>query len=181
MYEGLKIVPLGALVDLEKVVFNTSAEKTYSDEKWGESHFSYSLPGKEKFSFLCIDHGKLIGLLIGYENMPGWGYVSRLAVHPEYHGRGIGSSLLNMQSEVMFGSGMKFQTMEVSRYNERAVRLYNRLGFHLISGDALSLYCELKNKPLETFSGDSRQRVVLAKLPNDSDLSTMLRLYKNLH
>ncbi|MCR4691151.1 MAG: ribosomal protein S18-alanine N-acetyltransferase [Lachnospiraceae bacterium] len=74
------------------------------------------------------EDGKLIGYcglyLVGDE-----GYINQVAVTEERQGRGIGKELLSSLLSAAAEKGMKACSLEVRTSNQRAVRLYESLGF----------------------------------------------------
>lgn len=56
-------------------------------------------------------------------------HINNLAVLPEYRGRGMGNALLGSVLSEGARLGARRATLEVRRSNERARRLYQRLGF----------------------------------------------------
>lgn len=61
----------------------------------------------------------------------GEGYVSCLATHGSRRGMGIGTTLLNEVSRLALVRGCKSLVLDVSSQNDRARRLYERLGFQV--------------------------------------------------
>jgi ribosomal protein S18 acetylase RimI-like enzyme len=59
---------------------------------------------------------------------PGTFYVNGLATLPGYEGRGLGSRLLNVATDLAVQSGCEELSIEVFEQNEGAVRLYERHG-----------------------------------------------------
>lgn len=101
--------------------------------------------GKWEHSFVLMDAGKPIGLVIGYER-DGEGndqypqntiYVSELAVHPDYQKQGIARKLLdtffahNIQTGMLHLSGelnFSIQTNSAD-WNQHVIKLYQSFGF----------------------------------------------------
>jgi ribosomal protein S18 acetylase RimI-like enzyme len=63
-------------------------------------------------------------------------YVSLLAVRPGCQGMGIGEGLMRAGLNLAKSRGMKAAKLEVKKDNHRAIRLYQRLGFVLLSDAA---------------------------------------------
>ncbi len=59
----------------------------------------------------------------------GRGYLQRLAVDPELHGQGIGSSLVNDCLRWLHGKGVHLVLVNTQERNRRALDLYERIGF----------------------------------------------------
>jgi ribosomal protein S18 acetylase RimI-like enzyme len=63
---------------------------------------------------------------------PGTFYVNGLATLPGYEGRGLGSRLLNVATDLAVQSGCEELSIEVFEQNEGAVRLYERHGYRTV-------------------------------------------------
>lgn len=59
----------------------------------------------------------------------GRGYLQRLAVHPDYQGQGIGSSLVHDSLRWLHRKGVGMALVNTQERNVRALGLYERLGF----------------------------------------------------
>ncbi|MFC6836702.1 ribosomal protein S18-alanine N-acetyltransferase [Halomarina ordinaria] len=57
------------------------------------------------------------------------GHVKDIAVHPEFQGRGIGTTLLERALATLAAVGAGSVKLEVRASNEEAIRLYRRHGF----------------------------------------------------
>ncbi len=97
--------------------------------------------------------GRVVGYacayLIGYH-----GHLSRIAVHPRYSGRGIGTRLLAeairfFQREEVFGI-----TLNTQADNHQARRLYEHFGFQLMGRDAWVLVRDIQ---VETATGKAQR------------------------
>ena len=72
-----------------------------------------------------------------------WGHIISLAVDPDYHGRGIGSSLISSGLEWLKGKGVKYAEVLTDQNNIAAIRDYEKNDFRLIySSLVLSQYLE---------------------------------------
>ena len=86
------------------------------------------------------------------------GHVKDLAVHPEWRGRGVGSSLLSRALSVLEARGVRRVKLEVRAGNRAAQELYRSFGFspnHVVSGyyddgeDALLFVADLTDRSLD--------------------------------
>lgn len=79
-------------------------------------------------SFYCNDNNNYIAFL------------TRIAVLPQYEGKGYGTQLLKRIEEIAFEAGMKYMRLEVNKTNERAMNLYNKMGY-VFDGNAHACSC----------------------------------------
>ena len=105
-------------------------------EPWITLHRDYdasvktlAVPSKEVY--LATVKDEIVGFTI--LNMQGAfvGYIQTVCVAPEWRGKGIGSKLLAFAEERIFGETPNV-FMCVSSFNEKAQRLYQRLGYQVI-------------------------------------------------
>lgn len=113
-------------------------------EKMNESHlddvaeienacFAYPWSRKDLEAQLSIDTSHFIvaslnGRTVGYMGLQifsGEGYVTNVAVLPEYRRRGIAEALIAAQMK----NDMRFITLEVRKSNAAAIALYEKSGF----------------------------------------------------
>lgn len=110
-------------------------EKKYIDDVYEIERACFSNPWSkadlteqldlETSHFLVADiDGRAVGYM-GLQIFSGEGYVTNIAVLPEYRGRGIAFSLILEQLK----NKMDFITLEVRESNVPAVRLYEKAGF----------------------------------------------------
>lgn len=62
-------------------------------------------------------------------------YIYGFRVRPEYRNLGIGSELMRTAEEDLVKRGFRSATLNVSRDNDGARRLYERLGYRIVGGD----------------------------------------------
>ncbi|AEH25016.1 ribosomal protein S18-alanine N-acetyltransferase [Pyrococcus yayanosii] len=84
-------------------------------------------------TFLVAEYnGKVIGYVMGYLRPDMEGHIMSIAVDPEYRGNGIGKALMIAVIERLLKKGARWIGLEVRVSNERAIRLYERLGFRKV-------------------------------------------------
>ncbi len=66
-------------------------------------------------------------------------YISNLAVYPAHRGKGIGTALLLMAEESARASGAARITLDVEVENQKAVRLYRRMGYAIAQESSVRL------------------------------------------
>lgn len=72
------------------------------------------------------------GVAVGYAGMHhivDEGYITNIAVHPDFRRRGIATKLLQALDKYADESGLTLLTLEVRRSNTTAINLYKREGF----------------------------------------------------
>ncbi len=80
--------------------------------------------------FLVAEEDGVVAGYIGVQEICGEGYVTNVAVLPQFRRRGIGERLVREAVDGAHGRGCDFLSLEVRVSNEAAIRLYERLGFH---------------------------------------------------
>ncbi|WP_297475112.1 ribosomal protein S18-alanine N-acetyltransferase [Thermococcus sp.] len=84
-------------------------------------------------TFLVAEYGgRVIGYVMGYLRPDMEGHIMSIAVDPEYRRNGIGTALLTEVIERLINEGARYIGLEVRVSNERAIRLYESLGFRRI-------------------------------------------------
>ncbi|MDZ7373809.1 MAG: GNAT family N-acetyltransferase [candidate division KSB1 bacterium] len=74
--------------------------------------------------------GRVVGYVTSHPDpLSRIGWIPNLAIHPEYQGRGIGRELLEAALEQFRRLGMALAKIETLAHNERALHLYQELGF----------------------------------------------------
>lgn len=109
---------LDDVYNIEKICFSTpwSREDLENQIDSGTSHF------------LVADvDGRAVGYM-GLQIFSGEGYVTNVAVLPEFRGQGIASALIARQME----NDMEFITLEVRQSNLPALKLYEKSGFERV-------------------------------------------------
>jgi len=89
---------------------------------------------------------ELAGQTVGYlfSNRQGdTGHLSRVAVHPDYQGRGIGTRLLAEAIEFFRTGKVKVVTLNTQKDNAVSQRLYRHFGFRPMGEEALVLKYDL--------------------------------------
>ena len=111
-----------ALAALEDVCFSTpwTAQGLAEELENPQAHFLTALVGETVAGY------------IGVQEICGEGYVTNVAVLPEYRRRGIGRALLCAAIDGARARGCAFLTLEVRPSNTGAIRMYESLGFSVM-------------------------------------------------
>jgi ribosomal protein S18 acetylase RimI-like enzyme len=73
-------------------------------------------------------------------------FVDELAVHPSYHGRGVGSFVLEQLHHLARVHGLNHLVLEVAENNERALNWYKKRQFKKLDA-AIFMACEVDIEP----------------------------------
>lgn len=105
------------IANIEKLSFSTP---------WSENAIRESMNASTTF-YVARQHNKVIGYM-GLSKIAGEGYVTNIAVLPEYRRQGIGKKILEY---VILDSKkeLEFISLEVRVSNRAAISLYENLGF----------------------------------------------------
>lgn len=112
-YSHLKQIAL-----LEKVCFSTP---------WSEQSLCDAHKTGTRF-FVAVDSEKVLGY-VGISVILDEGYITNVAVFPEYRKKGVATALLLKLFELASEKKLSFISLEVRESNQNAISLYNKLGF----------------------------------------------------
>ena len=131
---NIKIVPMNAdhLEELEKL------ERLCFSRPWSRKMLAEELEN-QCAAFLVAQDGDT-GKVVGYAGLlvvADEGYITNVAVFPEYRRRGVAAQLLSVFENFARGSHLAFLTLEVRPSNIPALKLYEAFG--LPKEDALIL------------------------------------------
>lgn len=103
-------------------------EMRYFSVPWTRRQLTESLEDPKYLFLAAEEDGRVVGyagLLLNLDE----GDITNIVVEEAYRGRGIGKALTKGLLEEGRRLGMRAFTLEVRAGNERAIRLYERLGF----------------------------------------------------
>jgi ribosomal-protein-alanine N-acetyltransferase len=90
-----------------------------------------SMRGDYKEVYVCIEGENLLGFIVLQMAGVFKGYIQSICVSPEMRGSGLGTALIQFAEQRIFSISPNV-FMLVSVFNEKAVRLYSRLGYEKI-------------------------------------------------
>ena len=123
---NIKIVPMHAdhLEELEKL------ERLCFSRPWSRKMLAEELEN-QCAAFLVAQDGDT-GKVVGYAGLlvvADEGYITNVAVFPEYRRRGVAAQLLSVFENFARGNRLAFLTLEVRPSNAAAIALYQGFGF----------------------------------------------------
>lgn len=77
---------------------------------------------------------------VGVTSYPGWGHLDRIAVDPDYQGRGLGQTTLDFALGTLSVRGARRIGLSTQRENHRSQHLYERIGFKRSRSQDYRLY-----------------------------------------
>ncbi len=102
-------------------------EKICFSHPWSKEDLKAQLGNNTSYFYVCDIDGMAVGY-IGLQIFSGEGYVTNVAVLPEYRRCGIGQALISRAME----NEMDFITLEVRESNNSAITLYEKSGFERV-------------------------------------------------
>ena len=123
---NIQIVPMNAdhLEDLEKL------ERICFSRPWSRKMLAEELEN-QCAAFLVAQDG-VTGQVVGYAGllvMADEGYITNVAVFPEYRRQGVAAKLISVFENFARGNKLAFLTLEVRPSNTAAIALYKSFGF----------------------------------------------------
>lgn len=121
-----------------RIVFATEAqcadiariEEACFSKPWSCEELAKSLEYGTRLAVAEVD-GKIVGY-VGVQLTPDGGYITNVAVLPEYRRQGIAKALLKRLFTVISGNGLSFLSLEVRKSNFAAQALYESLDFNVL-------------------------------------------------
>ncbi len=107
-----------AIAGLEKICFS---------EPWSEKSISESFLNGTKF-FVALNGKNVLGY-IGISCVLDEGYITNIAVFPQFRKKGVGERLLERVCSYAKDTGLSFVSLEVRMSNTPAISLYEKSGF----------------------------------------------------
>ena len=110
-----------ALAEIEKLCFSSP---------WSAREILREIETNDSARYIvCTDEGRVISYA-GLWAVPNEGYITNVAVHPDFRGRGAGSAVLEaLLCRTRREEGLTDFTLEVRTSNVAAIRMYEKAGF----------------------------------------------------
>lgn len=109
---------IGQVAEIERICFS---------EPWSEETVLEAFKAGTKFFVATM--GDLVVGYVGISCILDEGYITNIAVLPEYRNKGIATSLLTRLFALACDNQLSFISLEVRESNSRAISLYEKLGF----------------------------------------------------
>ena len=133
------------LVELQEHISNIDIEGyNVVGTEYREEYFKETIKNvaeKNGKIYLYEENKKIVGLAVGIVNndkttscdfdVPKRGRIAELVVNKNYRGKGIGKILLQKMSAYLKSIGCEKIMIEVFGYNEKAIKFYQKNGFHI--------------------------------------------------
>jgi len=110
---------ISAIAELEKMCFSSP---------WSEKAVLDTMSGENSLFLVAKAEGKICGYIGSYSALDE-GYITNVAVNPDFRRRGVGKALVGELIRQGKEKGLSFLTLEVRESNEGAIALYSDLGF----------------------------------------------------
>ncbi len=118
----LRRVRFGDLFEILKI------ERELFPKPWSFYSFLFELRNLANYFVVLEIEKKIIGYMVAGEYEESY-HLKNIAIKREYQGKGYGKLLLNNLIEKAKRENKKFIFLEVRVSNERAIKLYEKLGF----------------------------------------------------
>mmetsp|Transcript_5212 Transcript_5212/g.5669 ORF Transcript_5212/g.5669 Transcript_5212/m.5669 type:complete len:229 (+) Transcript_5212:1-687(+) len=76
-----------------------------------------------------VEDGTIIGYIIYSTRLKNKVYLSNVAVHKDYRGKGVGSLMTNTLLDIVRKTGFEYVSLDVNSKNARAIKMYKGVGF----------------------------------------------------
>ncbi len=125
-FRRLRVSDHRALLDL----LAASGLPSRPDGRDGRHAFTKQLRSNRGLYIGSFDGGRLVGAVLGtHDTRKGW--INRLAVHPDYRRRGIGTRLVRACERNLQAHGIEVFSALVEPGNEDSVAFFRKLGYDI--------------------------------------------------
>ena len=125
--EGLRPERLDDFIEAQNEMFADYIIPIRSSRQFF-ADFLRSVGGRFENVLVAIDGPKIVGY-VNPVNDASEGWIGGIGVLREYRGTGVGTQLMHAAESVLASKGVKEVSLEVIEGNDRARRLYERLGY----------------------------------------------------
>lgn len=104
-------------------------ERECFDDHWDEEAYRYEIEENTFSTMLVAVEGDVLLGACGYYILFEEGQITTIATSPQYRGKGIASSLMEVMLADMVVHGCETCSLEVRVHNNAAIHLYEKFGF----------------------------------------------------
>jgi ribosomal-protein-alanine N-acetyltransferase len=128
--------------DLDAIV---AIDHTAFEPDWwfGQTTFFRAMRGASRF-VIAERESQPVGYAFAHRD-GSHAHITRVAVHPEHQGQGIGAQMMADLIEHSQAQGTETVTLNTQTYNQNSLRLYRRLGF-VETNIIVTTYCRVVNE-----------------------------------
>lgn len=125
-------------------------EKSCFSVPWTKSLLKNEIDNNNSKFLVAVDENQQVMGYIGFNYVLDEGYITNLAVFPEYRGNGVAQELLKNVIDFAYQKKLKFVSLEVRITNVAAISLYEKFNF-LKVGERKGFYtCPKENALIMT-------------------------------
>lgn len=115
--------------DIEEVL--SINQECFNSDAWSRKAFEREFELKHSYKFVLEEDGKIVGYAVVWKIFEDATLMS-IAIRKDRWGRGYGKRLMGFLIDYLSGKAERF-LLDVRRSNIRAIRLYQSLGFKIVS------------------------------------------------
>ena len=112
----------------EHVLSVVDIDKASNGAPWSEASFRREVLNPQAHYYVALSGSEVVGFA-GFWTLVDEAHITTIAVSPEHRGKGVGRALMGQILLDAAKLGMSCATLEVRISNEKAIKLYESLGF----------------------------------------------------
>ncbi|MCS7199038.1 MAG: ribosomal protein S18-alanine N-acetyltransferase [Caldimicrobium sp.] len=129
MWKEVRAIPIEDPSEIQ-TLYQIETE-TFGDLAWSWGMLEGELRHPFSKGLLLRLHSQPLGYAL-YRRQEREGELLRLAIKPDYQGKGLGKYLLSELFKRLISEGVERLYLEVSEVNQRGLKFYERMGFKLL-------------------------------------------------
>lgn len=114
-------------------------ERTCFSTPWSKDLLASEIYNNNSNFLVAVDESNRVLGYVGLKFILDEGYITNIAVFPQYRNNGVASELLKKIIEFGDSKNLKFISLEVRKSNVYAISLYKNLGF-IFAGERKNFY-----------------------------------------
>lgn len=116
-------------------------ERTCFSTPWSKDLLASEIYNNNSNFLVAVDESNRVLGYVGLKFIMDEGYITNIAVFPQYRNNGVASELLKKIIEFGYAKNLKFISLEVRKSNVYAISIYKNLGFALM-GERKNFYID---------------------------------------